>query len=288
MHSVKSNSKSPKLGVPRLLWGIAWGVSSVYSGREAVVVKELREVYTLQKISGQWFDSCLITKTDNWRYASIFFSSRCILLVVLFTETADHMVHSASSLPWKDLVMVAGQLNYVGNMWGFPNVRGWPQTTTVSHHFHQFLSCFVILHDHLPAVIFSKIVTCWPQIHHWIQHPHHFDDSQTLDQNRPVLSAVPHCMPWCHNFSFVRNVPSHILCFQQQDTKSQLCHSSFTASLNCRLCTIHPDNFRPFLMQKLSRYLSQKRTFWQLFFYWPEAMELATIWYSSLTIWIFF
>ena len=41
MHSVKINSKRPKLGVPGLFWGIAWGVSSIYSGREAVVVKEL-------------------------------------------------------------------------------------------------------------------------------------------------------------------------------------------------------------------------------------------------------
>lgn len=119
-------------------------------------------MHTLRKISGQWFDSGLITKTDNWRYASIFFSSRYFLLV-LFTETADHMVHSASSLPWKDLVIVAGQLNYVGNVWVFPNVRGWPQTTTVFHYFHQFLSCFVILHDHLPAVVLSKIITCWLQ-----------------------------------------------------------------------------------------------------------------------------
>ena len=154
---------------------------------------------------------------------------------------------------------MAGQLNYVGNVWVFPNVRGWPQTTTVSHHFRQFLSCFVILHDHLPAVVLSKIITCWPQIHRRIQHPHQFEDR--LDQNCPVLIAVPHCMPGCHNISFVRNMPSHILHFQHQDTKSQCCHCCFTASLNCRLCTIHPDNFCPFLMQKPSRYLSQKQTF---------------------------
>ena len=86
---------------------------------------------------------------------------------------------------------------------------------------------------------------------------------QTLDQNCPVLIAVPHCMPGCDNISFVRNMPSHILRFQHQDTKSQCCHCCFTASLNCRLWTIHPDNFRPFLMQKPSRYLSQKQTFWQ-------------------------